>query len=148
MSEKPVLFTIGFEGRSPEEVLEILKRKRIDCVADIRQNPNSRKPGFSKNRFAESCGAAGIEYIHIKELGTPRIIRDRLKENWDFEFLLREYGKHLEQNGKALQELCELVMEKRICLFCFERDHLRCHRSLVAEKLLERCGSGLSVINL
>ena len=90
MSEKPVLFTIGFEGRGPEEVLEILKRKRIDCVADIRQNPNSRKPGFSKNRFAESCGAAGIEYIHIKELGTPRIIRDRMKENWDFEFLLRE----------------------------------------------------------
>lgn len=148
MSEKPVLFTIGFEGRSLEEVLDALKRNRVDCLADIRQNPISRKPGFSKNRFAESCGAAGIEYIHIKELGTPRSIRDRLKEKWDYEFLRREYGKHLEQNGEALRELCELVREKRICLFCFERDHLRCHRSLVAEKLLERCGSGFSVIDL
>ena len=142
------LYTIGFQGKSVEEVLDKLKRNGVSLLLDIRENALSRKVGFSKNALASSCEAAGIGYLHRRELGPPRPLRNRLKQTGDYGMLMRKYSLYLKDHVDVLQEIAGLVEEKKICLFCFEHEHAQCHRSALAEKLTEMCGNGMEVVNL
>jgi uncharacterized protein (DUF488 family) len=45
-----------------------------------------------------------------------------------------------------LARLATLAAGRRCCLFCFERDHTACHRTIVADMLAER--SGLTVVHV
>ena len=52
-------------------VLNELKRAKVELVVDTRAVAASRRPGFSKRQFAASLDDAGIAYIHLQKLGTP-----------------------------------------------------------------------------
>ena len=80
----------------------------------------------------------GIEYLHIRSLGSPRESRKKLRENGDFESFSREYADHLECNTEDVESLLNLILSgKRAALMCFEKDHMRCHRTLLAQELLD-----------
>ena len=68
----PPLYTIGYQGRSLEEFLAVLRREGIGCVVDVRRNALSRKPGFSKTALREALAGAGIDYLHLRRLGIER----------------------------------------------------------------------------
>ena len=40
-------------------------------MIDVRALPLSRRPGFSKSPLRGALEEAGIEYVHLKALGTP-----------------------------------------------------------------------------
>ena len=42
------IFTIGYEGRTIKDFVQCLLRWKVNIVADVRLNPLSRKPFFSK----------------------------------------------------------------------------------------------------
>jgi|KBSMisStaDraftv2_1062788.scaffolds.fasta_scaffold899303_2 hypothetical protein len=42
------IFTFGYEGLSLKAFIARLKSARVETVIDVRANPLSRKPGFSK----------------------------------------------------------------------------------------------------
>jgi Domain of unknown function DUF488 len=42
------IFTFGYEGMSVDAFVRRLKASVIEAVLDVRTNPLSRKPGFSK----------------------------------------------------------------------------------------------------
>jgi uncharacterized protein (DUF488 family) len=132
------LYTLGYEKREPTEFLVILKENNIEILADIRINPISRKKGFSKNQLTQALNENGIEYVHVRELGTPQEIRDRLRADGDFERFLREYEAYLKTQSEALRRLAELASARRTCIMCFERDYKQCHRQVVAEYLTRR----------
>ena len=46
--EEKCLFTIGYEGRSIDEYLNILIKNNIKILCDVRKNPLSRNMGFQK----------------------------------------------------------------------------------------------------
>ena len=65
------IFTIGYEGATVGEFIAALQSAGIERVLDVRALPLSRRPGFSKSSLRASLEQSGIEYIHLKALGTP-----------------------------------------------------------------------------
>src|SRR5438874_2948404 len=65
------IFTIGYEGTTVPEFIVALKAAGVERVIDVRALPLSRRPGFSKSPLRAALGAAGVEYVHLKALGTP-----------------------------------------------------------------------------
>ena len=100
-------------------------------LADIRYLPLSRRPGFSKSALAAAVREAGIEYRHIKPLGTPAEGRAAARRG-DHAELARVYAGELQlpEALAAMAELRVLAGEKRVALLCYERDPAACHRRL------------------
>lgn len=50
--QEMVLLTVGYEGRTAEELVVTLAEADVDVLVDIRLTPLSRKPGLSKRQLA------------------------------------------------------------------------------------------------
>ncbi len=140
------VFTIGYEGTDIDGFIAALQASAIDTLLDVRAVALSRKRGFSKKALAERCGAEGIEYLHLAELGDPKTGRDAARAGRYDEFR-QIYCAHLADAASvaAVERLVELVSTGSACLMCFERDPLTCHRSLIGERLKWR---GFSMTHL
>ncbi|HTQ35051.1 MAG TPA: DUF488 family protein [Stellaceae bacterium] len=72
-------FTIGYEGRSTEILLEVLHAADVRLLLDIRYSPVSMyRPELSKSNFRNLLEREGFEYLHIPQWGVPRAIRAEL----------------------------------------------------------------------
>lgn len=131
------IFTIGYEGSTQAEVIGTLKEAGVERVIDVRAVPLSRKPGFSKNVLAAGLKEAGIEYIHLKALGTPPEGREAARKG-RHEVMARVYAAQLEtpEAGVEAARMIALADEKPSALLCFERDPAQCHRTLLRESVL------------
>src|SRR5215217_187036 len=63
--------TIGYEGSTVAGFLAPLRESRIELLVDVRAVAMSRRPGFAKTKLAANLAEAGIEYLHLRGLGTP-----------------------------------------------------------------------------
>ncbi|MBY8820695.1 DUF488 family protein [Sphingomonas colocasiae] len=126
------LFTIGYEGATQDQFIAVLKGAGVERVIDVRAVPLSRKPGFSKNVLAAGLKDAGIDYVHLKALGTPPDGRDAARKG-NRAGLERVYAGQLELPEAMVQaeQMRELANEKPSALLCFERDPGICHRTLL-----------------
>ncbi len=133
------VFTIGYEGTDIARFLATLKAVGIECLADVRAVPHSRKKGFSKKSLSELLEANGIEYRHFLPLGDPKPGRDAARAG-DYETFRAVYTDHLAQDDSqaSLEDLIEVVKNKKTCLLCFERDPKTCHRSIIAQSIVAR----------
>ncbi|HEX7753365.1 MAG TPA: DUF488 domain-containing protein [Novosphingobium sp.] len=133
----PTIWTIGYEQATVDAVLSTLREARVNILADIRALPLSRRPGFSKSALGAAAREAGIEYRHMKPLGTPAEGRAAARRH-DHATLERIYAGQLElpEALAAMAELRALAGEKRVALLCYERDARGCHRSLLIDALL------------
>jgi uncharacterized protein (DUF488 family) len=126
------LFTIGYEGSTQDQFVAALQSAGVERVIDVRAVPLSRKPGFSKTALAAALRAAGIDYVHLKALGTPPEGREAARKG-NRAGLERVYAGQLELPealGQAA-EMLALAQEKPSALLCFERDPGMCHRTLL-----------------
>lgn len=133
------VFTIGYEDhQSTESLIRILVESKVDKLVDVRDLPLSRRRGFSKTALAESLQEAGVEYLHMRELGNPKPFRDLYRDGRQDEGE-RRYRAHL-RNGSsgAVDELAELTSADTVCMLCFEADHRTCHRAVIIEELEKR----------
>ncbi|MBI4182551.1 MAG: DUF488 domain-containing protein [Proteobacteria bacterium] len=135
------LSTIGYEGASLDGFVAALKEAGIATLIDVREVPWSRKRGFAKPQLAAALDEAGIDYVHLKGLGTPKpgreAARARRIEDWRAIF-----ARHMETPEFAadLARAAAIARESSSCLMCMERDPARCHRTLVAERLAREHG--------
>jgi hypothetical protein len=131
------LFTIGYEGRSLDELLDKLVDAGVKRLVDVCELPLSRRRGFSKTALSETLRHGGIDYIHIRALGNPKPNRERYWAG-DIEGGAAVYRRHLNNGPRpALVELSESLGEGPTCLLRFERDHAACHRDVIVEALLQ-----------
>ncbi|RHW17078.1 DUF488 domain-containing protein [Sphingomonas gilva] len=139
------VFTIGYEGATMAEFLATLRKAGVERVIDVRALPLSRRPGFSKSSLAAELEAVGIDYVHLKPLGTPKPGRDAAKKG-DRATLEAVYAGQLElpEARAAAARMRELAAEKPSALLCFERDPGMCHRTL----LLAAEGEEAEVVDL
>lgn len=128
------IFTIGYEATTMDDFLAALKAAGVGRVIDVRALPLSRRPGFSKSPLRGALAEAGIEYVHLKALGTPAAGRDAARKGRHDE-LKRIYAGQLELPEAIVQgaQMLELAAEKPSALLCFERDPAECHRTLLLE---------------
>jgi uncharacterized protein (DUF488 family) len=135
------LATIGYEGETQDKVIERLKRAGVEVLVDVRAVAASRRAGFSKRVLAASLAEAGIDYVHLRELGTPKPGRDAARKGRIAE-MHEIYEIHLQEPAAQLQlaEACEIAAERKAALLCFEADASGCHRAIVAERLQAKLG--------
>jgi uncharacterized protein (DUF488 family) len=126
------IFTIGYEGASPDAFLRRLTEAGVCVVVDVRDLPLSRKPGFSKTALSASLERSGVGYRHVRDLGCPKPIRDRYRADGDWDSYTEAYMEHLRGQQPALAELGRLCATAPAALLCYEADPNQCHRTYVA----------------
>ena len=133
------LATIGYEGRSYEAYFNDLLRSRISRLCDVRQNPVSRKWGFSKRLLSEGCKELGIRYEPFPELGIESEHRVSLGDRAAYNRLFARYESSiLARNEVAIAKIARWVdAGERIAITCYERDSRDCHRSRVATAVVK-----------
>ena len=128
------IFTIGYEGTTVGEFIAALQSVGVQRVIDVRALPLSRRPGFSKSPLRAALEEAGMEYVHLKALGTPAEGRAaaRAGRHADLE---RIYAGQLELPDAIAQSaiMLEMALEKPSALLCMEREPGHCHRTLLLD---------------
>ena len=139
------IYTIGYEGTTMAEFLAALQAACVRRVIDVRALPLSRRPGFSKSSLAAHLAEVGIDYRHLKALGTPKRGRDAAKKG-DVATLREVYDHQLELPEAQAQAAMMLALAAELpsALLCYERDASHCHRTL----LLQAEAGGARVVDL
>jgi uncharacterized protein (DUF488 family) len=115
---------------------------------DVRRFPGSRRhPHFNAEALGPTLAEAGIEYLHLPELGGRRNPVDGSPNaGWQVG-QFRGYADHMESEEFAagLSRLRELAGAKRTAVMCAEAQWWRCHRRLLSDALLVR---GYEVVHI
>jgi uncharacterized protein (DUF488 family) len=142
------LFTVGYEGIDIDSFVEHIRSRGIDCLIDVREIPLSRKKGFSKTALSTRLEQENIHYVHLKELGSPKPVRNKLKQDGDYVHFFKTMKNYLTDKKDAIEKAYQYVVGKTCCLMCFEHLASQCHRNVVAAKIKERDGNGLLINNI
>jgi uncharacterized protein (DUF488 family) len=137
MPRRVEVTTVGYQAATVHSFLEVLREVRVELVVDVRAVASSRRPGFAKSALAANLQGAGIDYLHLRDLGTPATGRAAARGGRHAE-MRRIYRAHLDTLAAraALDALADIVRSgRRVCLLCFEADAAHCHRTLVADAL-------------
>lgn len=135
------VFTIGYEGATLADFIATLQVAGVRRVVDVRELPQSRRPGFSKNVLRAALEQHSLAYEHRRALGDPKAGREAARAGRHDEF--RQIFKAHMETRSAREDLVTLreVLENESCvLLCYERDHRHCHRQLLCNDL-QRLGS-------
>ena len=119
------LFTVGYGGRSLPGLIAVLTEAGVNILADVRTSPRSPIPGFSGIELKKSLPTAGIEYVHLQELGNANYKRPEL-------------GFTLNSQAKGTARLKDLLNRSPTVILCAEKDYLRCHRLMIAELMQDQ----------
>ncbi len=130
---KAKIYTLGTGKRGIEELLEIIKRYKIETIFDVRRFPTSQFVWFRKENLEKIFKEKNIEYIHLgEELGG-----------------YRKGGYIKWMMTKTFQQGLEIVKRKAAkkitCILCAEKVPFRCHRRFISEELEKE---GMDVIHI
>jgi len=133
------IYTIGHSTRHLDELIGLLGDHGVGRLADIRRFPGSRRyPHFSRESLANSLPRAGIEYMHVVELGGRRDpLPDSPNTAWRND-QFRGYADHMAsaEFQNALDRM--LASDVPTAIMCAEAVPWKCHRNLVADELTRR----------
>ncbi len=141
------IFTVGYEGRSFEELVELLKKHEIKVVFDIRHDVEFVKPEFSSEFLKRQLPAHGITYIQFKGLGVPKIIREPYIEGrLSFDCFKQWYLWWIEKSRDEWEpKIRDAKRRGFITLLCVERyprprgsQKHYCHRDILADYLIKQ----------
>ncbi len=144
--ESAKFFTIGYAGRTALQFVQLLLEAGVRSLIDIRFNPVSMyKPEFSRTNLQRIVEDAGLEYLHVRDLGVPREIRAKALASGDREVIWEWYDKNvvapfLEKN---LHEF--LNLNHPVALMCVETDPRECHRHRLFQALEDQGFQGFDL---
>lgn len=143
------LFSIGFTRKTAEEFFGLLKDNDMDCLVDVRLNPNGQLSRFAfekdlpffLNRLVDGC-----EYAHRVDLA-PR--KELIKEvrtkgsamSKDYGLFEKEFNQYLADESDIENFVECFGKYQNVVLLCSEPTTEKCHRRLVCDMLLSRFGS-------
>lgn len=139
------IYTIGHSNHSARRFIDLLLGAAVDCVADVRSTPFSRRnPQFSQKALAASLKDAGIEYWFLGDaLGA------RPKDPDCYEGGKASYARI--SATPAFQEAIHALIDgshaKRIALMCAEKEPLDCHRTILVGRALAQRDTDLAHIH-
>lgn len=140
-SRRATAVSIGYEGYEQATLVEDLRQRGVQVVADVRLNAISRRPGFSKTSLRTALTAAGIDYRHFRALGNPQDNRAPFHRG-DLEHGRAVFARLLDDPAPAaeLAELAALARARKTAVLCVERDERHCHRQVILDLLLTAAG--------
>ena len=135
------LATIGYERATQADLIARLKAAGVEVLIDVRAVAASRRAGFSKTLLAASLNEAGIGYVHLRQLGTPKPGRDAARKGHVAK-MHEIFKAHMVEPGAQLElaKAKEFAREKKVALLCYEADACGCHRTILANWICEDLG--------
>lgn len=142
-----IVHTIGYERMGFPTFLASLQDAGVETLIDVRELPNSRRAGFSKNMLKANLAAAGIGYVHLKALGTPQAGRQAAQRNDMAAFWpIVDAALDRPEARLAVEQAAVLARGQRVCLMCLEHDWRVCHRARICATL--ETGHGIAAVHL
>lgn len=133
------IWTVGHSTHALDDFVALLAAHGIEFVADVRTVPKSRRhPHFRSDALARELPERGLGYVHLPRLGGFRRPRaDSPNAGWRNE-AFRGYADHAmtAEFAEGLAELRDLGARRRTAAMCSEALWWRCHRRLVADRLV------------
>jgi uncharacterized protein (DUF488 family) len=135
---KTEIAAIGYERRTLPDLIATLKAAGIRLLVDVRAVAASRRAGFSKTMLAATLRENGIDYLHLRPLGTPKVGRIAARAGRHNE-MRRIFAEHLQEPAAqlALLELAEVAAPGHAALLCYEANPEHCHRKVLSDRLEE-----------
>jgi uncharacterized protein (DUF488 family) len=142
------LFNIGFTQKSAEEFFGILKKNKIDCLVDIRLNPNGQLSRFAFEKdlpFFLDQLADGCKYVHRVDLAPQNELLKEVRTKGsamskDYKLFEKEFNQYLEKKSKIGNFVEQFKKCQNVVLLCSEHTTEKCHRRLVSNMLLNKFG--------
>jgi uncharacterized protein (DUF488 family) len=142
------ILTVGHSTHEAQAFLDLLAGAGVEALGDVRRYPASRRvPWFSREPLAAAVEGAGIDYVHLPELGGRRDPRpDSPNGGWRVR-QFQGYADHMAsaEFAAGLGRLQALARERRTAVMCAEVLWWRCHRRLLSDALVAR---GWDVLHL
>jgi len=127
---RPAVLTIGYEGRTVPELIDVLRSAGATRLVDVRALPLSRVRGFSMMPLREELIKAGLTYAHVRAAGNPF-----RKDAGD---VLGRYAQYVTERPEIV-ELVEDALTGHVgALLCVEADVAVCHRGILGAALAAR----------
>ena len=128
------VYSAGYEGETIDHFFNKIIKNGIKNIIDIRNNPVSRKYGFSKSQLVNNCSGLGLSYYEFPELGIISDKRKKLKTFADYKSLLDDYEKIIiESQNSSIKKVENIIKNHPSVLICFEKDYNYCHRNRLAK---------------
>jgi uncharacterized protein (DUF488 family) len=133
------VWTIGHSTHTFDAFAALLSAHSITQVADVRTLPKSRRhPQFGTAALAQSLPTRGVAYAHVARLGGWRHADpgspNTAWRNVSFRGYADYAGTH--EFAEGLAQLRELAARGRTAMMCSEALWWRCHRRLIADRLV------------
>ena len=128
------LFTIGYGGRMPDDLVRRLTAAGVRTIADVRLRPDRASMGVYVKSKTPDKGiehlftAAGIAYRSLPELGNVFL---------EYADWRARYAAFFQCAGHLLVSRLD-GLEPPVCLLCAERRVADCHRRVIAGFLAAR----------
>jgi uncharacterized protein (DUF488 family) len=133
------ILTIGYGGRSVQDLVAILGREQVQFLIDVRSNPISRfNPEFSREPLTGSLGLLGIRYVFMGDSLGGRPVDRSCYENGHVVYSLVQQKAFFKMGIDRL--LSASTKGFRVCLLCSESRPEDCHRSKLIGVALTNCG--------
>jgi len=143
------VYTIGHSTLEAEAFADILQAHGIECIADVRSYPGSRKfPHFGQQALSRFLEARGITYVWLKSLGGRRGQSTIDSPNTALRHpAFRNYADYMltEPFEQGIDELLKIAARQRTAILCAEKLFFRCHRRLISDWLVAH---GVHVVHL
>jgi len=137
------IWTIGHWTCPVPAFLEPLDEHGMELLVDVRAQPGSRRsPQFSSDAMPGWLRDAGIDYVHLAELGGRRPRQDvdpAVNAGWQ-NASFKNYADYTLTDAyeRGIERLTALARSRRAVVMCGEPMPWRCHRLLVANTLVAR----------
>ena len=146
------LFNIGFTQKTAKEFFGIIKSNGIDCLVDVRLNPNGQLSRFAFEKdlpyfLSELC--EGCEYKHRADLAPTKDLLRKVRDkscpmSKDYKLFEVAYRKQLEEESHISNFVEEFGKYEKVVLLCSEPTNEKCHRRILSEALLEKFGKDIT----
>ena len=143
------LFNICFTQKTAEEFFEKLRVNKIECLIDIRLNPNGQLSRFAFEKdlpyFLDKL-VGGCKYAHRIDFAPKKelLMQVRDKANpmsKDYKLFEVAFNKQLKTESHINDFVTKFGKYSRVVLLCSEPTTEKCHRRLVSDMLLKIFGT-------
>lgn len=129
----------------------IIKANRINCLVDVRLNPNGQLSRFAFEKdlpFFLSELANGCKYKHRIDLAPTKELLKEVRDkscpmSKDYRLFEVAYKKQLKTKSNISNFIEEFGKYENVVLLCSEPTNEKCHRRVLSEMLLDLFGNDI-----
>ena len=139
------LFNIGFTQKTAKEFFGILRDNKIDCLVDVRLNPNGQLSRFAFEKdlpyFLDKL-ADGCKYVHRADFAPKKELLKEVRNkdsamSKDYKLFEKAFRQQLERESRIKNFVKQFDKYHNVVLLCSEPTTEKCHRRVISEVLLQ-----------